>query len=63
MKIQDIYEKAIQMGPKENCFAFGGFAHPESSRGGTMQTPGLLYKTAEGKSFSKAGTLLKRTFV
>ena len=40
MKIQDIYNKAIQMGPKANCFAFGGFARPESLRGNNAN-PGL----------------------
>ena len=59
MKIQEIYQKAIEMGPKANCFAFGGFARPESLRGGTMQTQGLLYKTAGGGSFYKADILSK----
>ena len=48
-----------KMGPKANCFASGGFARPESLRGGIMQIQGLLCKTAKGKLFHKAGILHK----
>ena len=44
-----------KMGTKANCFAFDGFARPESLRGETMQIQGLLCKTDGGKLFYKAG--------
>jgi len=47
------------MGPKATCVAFGGFARPESLRGGTMQTQGLFCKTDEGRSFYKTGIFNK----
>ena len=43
MKINDIYNVAIRMGLKANCFAFGGFASPESLRGNNAN-PGPAFK-------------------
>ncbi|MDP4007371.1 MAG: hypothetical protein Q8P55_02135 [bacterium] len=44
-----------KMGPKANCFAFGGFAPSRVPAGRIMQIQGLFWKTAEGKAFSKTG--------
>lgn len=54
-----IYLAADHAGPKANCFAFGGFARPESSRGEYCKPRACFGKPAESESFTKTGTLNK----
>ena len=52
-----IYVAADHAGAKANCFAFGGFARPESSRGEYCKPRACFGKPAESRSFTKTGTL------